>query len=167
MKTDTLLSFSRLDAIEEFYRVLGSAQWGALFGKLAAQGDSLDCFLSLAPFLKMNRRYLGTVEVPLGRIIGFVDRGEDFNRVFRPRSAHLRDRWVGVYLIVQGGDWPPLSLYRVADRYFVEDGHTRVSVARTLGWTTIRAEVWEYAFRSSDRSGPGRTAGLGFLPAAS
>ena len=39
---------------------------------------------------------------------------------------------------------PPVSLIQVGDRYFVRDGHHRISVALALGRETIEAyvQVW-------------------------
>jgi hypothetical protein len=156
MNTDMLFPASRSAALEEFHRALERAQWGSLLRRLAARENSLESFLDLLPLLKTNRRYLGTVEVPVDRIVGTVDRRADFDRSFRPRSVHLRDRWVNVYLLAGGGDWPPIRLFKAGGRYFVEDGHNRVSVARTLGWLTIRAEVWEYPLKPARRNDHGR-----------
>jgi hypothetical protein len=46
-----------------------------------------------------------------------------------------------------------VSLYRLDDDYFVQDGHHRVSVARFHGSEWIDAEVTE--FRSAGARGPG------------
>ena len=43
----------------------------------------------------------------------------------------------------RGAPIPPISVYRVGDRHFVDDGHHRVSVARSLGMAAIDAEVTE------------------------
>jgi len=54
----------------------------------------------------------------------------------------LRDRWVSVAMTrSQYIPLPPVNLVQVGDRYFVEDGHHRISVARALGESTIDAEV--------------------------
>jgi hypothetical protein len=42
---------------------------------------------------------------------------------------------------------PPIEVYKVADTYFVKDGHHRVSVARRLGQETIDAHVIEVRTR--------------------
>ena len=43
----------------------------------------------------------------------------------------------------KGEAMPPISVYRVGELHFVEDGHHRVSVARELGLETIDAYVTE------------------------
>ncbi len=154
MNTDTVFSYSRMVALEEFRQLLGRAQAGMIFHWLSAKENTLESFRSLLPLLQPNRRYLGTLDVPVERIVGSVDRGADFDRNFRPLAGHLRDRWVSVYLLADAADWPPIRLFKAADRYFVEDGHNRVSVARTLGMATIRAEVWEYPLRPVRKDDP-------------
>jgi hypothetical protein len=48
----------------------------------------------------------------------------------------------------QGVEPPPIDVYQVGEVYFVRDGQTRVSVARHLGWETIRANVVEVTTRA-------------------
>jgi len=43
----------------------------------------------------------------------------------------------------QGKDLPPVSLYKLGDAYFVEDGNHRISVARFHGAEWIDADVTE------------------------
>ena len=43
----------------------------------------------------------------------------------------------------KGEAMPPISVYRIGELHFVEDGHHRVSVARELGLETIDAYVTE------------------------
>ena len=43
----------------------------------------------------------------------------------------------------RGAPLPPISVYRLGDRHYVDDGHHRVSVARALGMAAIDAEVTE------------------------
>jgi len=43
--------------------------------------------------------------------------------------------------MVEGDELPPIDVYKVDDRYYVIDGHHRVSVARRLGRPTINARV--------------------------
>ena len=45
---------------------------------------------------------------------------------------------------IQGVPLPTVDLIQVGDRYFVRDGHHRISVARTLGRHFIEAEVTVY-----------------------
>jgi hypothetical protein len=151
MQTDAVLSYSRIMAIEEFRQALAKGQTGVLFRRLFAKPEELDSFRSLLPELEPARRYQGTLDIPVERIVGSVDRGADFDRGFRPLAPHLRDRWISVYLLAGESGWPPIRVFKAGDRYYVEDGHNRVSVARQFGMPTIRAEVWEYSFKQQPR----------------
>ena len=43
---------------------------------------------------------------------------------------------------MQTGDTlPPVELLRVGDRYFVRDGHHRISIAKALGHNSVDAVV--------------------------
>jgi hypothetical protein len=81
----------------------------------------------------------GTRDVPLDAIVGSVARVGDFDRCFRPRGSHLRERWESVAQVER--DLPAIRLTRIGDLYFVDDGHHRVSVARARGMTEVRAVV--------------------------
>ena len=81
----------------------------------------------------------GRREVEVSSIVGSVARAGDFDRLFRPRHDHLRERWE--HVAQRFGDLPPVSLVRLGDLYFVEDGHHRVSVARARGVPIIHAHV--------------------------
>jgi ParB-like nuclease family protein len=91
----------------------------------------------------------GVREIPLCRIRGSENRTADFDVAFHPLSRHLRERWTRLYaLIQQGREMPPIDVYEVGELYFVRDGHHRVSIARRLGWDTIRAHVVEVRTRA-------------------
>jgi hypothetical protein len=93
-----------------------------------------------------QRHYAGTMAVPLCAIQGTLDRGEDFDANFRPIERHTEWRWVRVATaMLRGIDLPPVELVQVGDSYFVQDGHHRVSVSRTMGFRYIDAVVtkWE------------------------
>jgi hypothetical protein len=50
--------------------------------------------------------------------------------------------------MAEGGELPPIDVYKLGDSYYVIDGHHRVSVARQLGWDTIKARVVEVKTRA-------------------
>jgi hypothetical protein len=81
----------------------------------------------------------GLREVPVEAIVGTVARAGDFDRCFRPRNPALRERWERLAALCT--DLPPVSLVRLGELYFVEDGHHRVSIARAREQTTIPARV--------------------------
>jgi hypothetical protein len=89
------------------------------------------------------RRGLRDVEVC--RIVGSVGRYRQFDRNFMPKKESLRGKWQRVdRAFVRGDELPPVSLYKIGDQYFVQDGNHRVSVARYQGVEMIDAEVVEF-----------------------
>lgn len=95
---------------------------------------------------KRGRTWLGPREVELSRIVGSVGRCREFDQDFRPLNQGLKGRWKGVYEALAGGKMlPPVKLIKVGERYFVEDGNHRVSVACYHGAQVIDAEVTEVA----------------------
>ncbi len=136
--------FQRQSANAVFNRLLFQARLDSLPGAFRSGKPSLDDFAAQLPHLNPNRKFAGTQEIPLDQITGSVGRVQDFDRCFRPLKKHLLGRWVTNYLFLMNGNWPSIRVYKVGSQYFVEDGHHRVSVARSRGLATIRAEVWEY-----------------------
>jgi hypothetical protein len=94
--------------------------------------------------LASNQAYLGKREVEVKKIVGSVGRQGDFDRSFLPTRASVAARWKRIDRAFHGTEeLPPVSLYKIGDRYFVLDGHHRVSVARYHDVATIDAEVIE------------------------
>jgi hypothetical protein len=80
--------------------------------------------------------------VPLTSIVGSVGKSDHFTRSFRPAIELLRERWKRAYTVARvNSGFQPVELYQVGNRYFVVDGHYRVSVARALRNRTIEAQV--------------------------
>ena len=99
----------------------------------------------------------GIREIPLDQIVGSLGRPREFNRAFLPRREASRERWKDVEKLTEGqAGFPPIEVYKVADTYFVIDGHHRVSVVRSLGAPTIEAHVKE--FETPVHLGPGASA---------
>ncbi len=90
-----------------------------------------------------DQSYIGFRAIPVDKIVGSVDRTADFDRHFRPRNRHLRERWRQVEMAFPEGDFPPISVYKAGDVYFVSDGHHRVGIARQRGMASIDALVTE------------------------
>ena len=73
-----------------------------------------------------------------------------------PAGASV-ERWKRVdRASLRGEELPPVSLYEVGERYFVEDGNHRVSVARYHGVEMMEAEIAELRPRSPERAGSRR-----------
>ncbi len=109
-------------------------------GRLA----TLEQALGAAP---ARRRSTGLRAVPLDTIVGTAEsaKARSFDASFRPTPSSRR-RWEGLWLASRRGrQLPPISVYRLGDCHYVDDGHHRVSVARALGMVAIDAEVTELA----------------------
>lgn len=116
-------------------------------GLKGAPGDAI-AILSfedvVAAVGRRGERRLGLRTIPLESIVGTVDRGREFDRGFRPTSNRVRGRWERIAVATRRGEsMPPIRVYRVGDAHSVEDGHHRVSVARTQGLADIDAYVTE------------------------
>lgn len=78
--------------------------------------------------------------VPVASIVGTLARGEDFDRLFRPLNPALRDRRERLARAGAAG-LSPVSLVRVGELYFVDDGHHRISIARARAQLAVDALV--------------------------
>jgi hypothetical protein len=96
----------------------------------------------------ISQVYLGMREVPVDKIVGSVGRHRDFDRAFLPSKPDLGTRWRRIDEIMhRSEELPPVSLFKIGDAYFVNDGNHRVSVARQQGVEMIDAEVVELRSR--------------------
>ncbi|MFN8465430.1 MAG: hypothetical protein U0X20_07760 [Caldilineaceae bacterium] len=92
--------------------------------------------------------YVGLREIAIDTICGSEERADDFDDFFRPLAGHNRDRWVSVAEArLRGVQMPPVQLIEVGGRYFVRDGHHRISVAKALGESFVDAEVVRWQMR--------------------
>ena len=90
--------------------------------------------------------YRGMKTVRVDQIIGSLNRYHEFDRTFLPTHDKNAERWQNIDRAFYGEvSLPPVVLYKVADVYFVVDGHHRVSVAREQHQIYIDAEVRECA----------------------
>jgi uncharacterized ParB-like nuclease family protein len=104
---------------------------------------------SIEPLLRAagleGRSFGGVREIPVDKIVGSVApdfKSGDFDPSFLPLNRRMRERWTRIYqAMVEGDELPPIDVYKVDDRYYVIDGHHRVSVARNLGRPMINARV--------------------------
>ena len=89
-------------------------------------------------------RNIGVQSVAIDAIVGSSGHHRDFDLAFLPRRKETDDRWVNIARAHnKGTGLPPVTLYKVGDAYFVEDGNHRVSVARMSGQEFVRAIVIE------------------------
>jgi hypothetical protein len=83
--------------------------------------------------------------IALDSIVGTAEpaKARVFDSGFRVPEGS-RHRWQRLWIASRKGcSLPPISVFRVGERHFVDDGHHRVSVARALGMVAIDAEVTE------------------------
>jgi hypothetical protein len=140
--------FSAADAQDDFLRARRRRVLAELGRRLRREPDDVQLILPLDEVLealgRVGEKRLGLQSIPLDSIVGSVNRTREFDRRFRPRSSRVRPRWERIAEAQRRGEaMPPISVYRVGDMHFVDDGHHRVSVARALGQTDIDAYVTE------------------------
>lgn len=98
-----------------------------------------------------NKIYLGVREVPLVKIVGTVEKAQDFDKDFNPLRDSSKGRWISVYMkYIESGSLPPVILYKVREEYYVYDGNHRVSVAKNLNFHSIEAEVYEFFSQNNE-----------------
>ena len=87
----------------------------------------------------------GRSTVELDRIVGSDGKSGWFDEGFMPLQRLCGERWKRIDRAFRLGiELPPVSLYKLGEVYFVQDGHHRVSVARFHGAEWIDAEVTEF-----------------------
>lgn len=139
------MGIERFWALEDFDAARARAFRRAIRSILVRRARRLH---SIAPSLKAagfeGQSEGGVQDIPLDKIAGSVApeaKTTDFDPNFLPVNPRLRDRWANVYAAMVATDVPPIDVYKVDDKYYVIDGHRRVSVARALDRPTIRARV--------------------------
>jgi hypothetical protein len=142
-----MIGFMSVDAQAQadFDRARRRAFYGRVAARLRRECGRLLAFDEFVEGrLAHNRRRLGLREVEVSKIVGSVGRTAAFDRGFMPTKASVGERWKRVDRAFHRGlDLPAVSLYKVGDSYFVEDGNHRVSVARYQGVETLGADVTE------------------------
>lgn len=144
--------FPSADAEDDFQRLRHRQVLTRLAQRLWREPDDVNVVLPydevVAALGIVGEWYLGVELISLHSVVGSVDRARDFDRQFRPTSSRGRERWQRIDQAQRRGQpMPPISVYRIEDLHFVRDGHHRVSVAKSLGWRSIEAEVTEVRTR--------------------
>jgi hypothetical protein len=127
--------------------------WGACLKRIAARlvgrSTELDSLSEIEAGSQVrSRRSAGVRSVAISQIVGSADRAQDFDREFAPLQTHTRSRWLSVALaLAKDIPLPAVTLVQVGTRYYVVDGHHRISVARAMEMSEIEADVtvWELA----------------------
>ena len=137
---------------EQVDKDFGRARRRAFFRRLVARLRGGPAPRRLSCFEQYRKRvgaasgvHLGLRVVALKDVVGSVGRWSEFDGAFLPASEGARTRWERVDRAFHRGEQlPPVSLYKIGDSYFVEDGNHRVSVARYHGVEWIDADVTEF-----------------------
>ncbi len=116
-----------------------------LWCRLTRKSCALMDFSTFQKKCQLDNPYaLGIQAIPVNQIMGSVGCVEDFDAKFFPlHDKGVEKRWVGVaeqFLINESV--PAIEVFQVGNRYFVKDGHHRVSAARALGIRFIEAQVY-------------------------
>lgn len=140
-------TFHRRDAEHAFERALrrGTRDTSILSRIRGRDNRVLRLNDVLAAVPVRGERYVGIEDVPVERIVGTEDRGDDYSRDFHPRKRALAARWIPIYQLLANSDFDePITAIDVGGLYFVRDGNHRVSVARHLERVFINASVTRY-----------------------
>lgn len=132
-------------ASQDFERARNKQVRNELFAALGGRDNDLIGFHEIRDRVRPEgESYRGMQEVPIDKIVGSMDRFQDFDRRFLPKGKQTRSRWKNIdKAYYQDVRLPPIQLYKVGEVYFVKDGNHRVSVARERGVEFIDAEVIE------------------------
>jgi len=135
-------------AQETFNEARKQVTWRGIKNRLLRKPNRLESFEEVTAQGKLDQQHaLGTQTVEIKQIVGSMGRVKDFDREFFPRNSRSFNRWISIALAFNKGvGLPAVELYKVGDRYFVKDGHHRISVASTHGQTFIDAAVTQVVF---------------------
>lgn len=136
--------FDRM-AATDFDQAYKKGFFHAVLNKLTQKRSGLISFDEIRDHLDIkSQRDIGMQEIPVEKIIGSLNRYQDFDDSFLPRQTHTRRRWENIDRVFLKGEYlPPVEVYKIGDFYFVIDGNHRVSVAREKGQIFIDAYVIE------------------------
>jgi hypothetical protein len=136
---------ARRKAIREEWLARLTGRWG---GGLLSYYPIVRALHAPAP---LGPTRLTTIQ--LDRIVGSVGHSKDFTLGFWPRASVWPEHWVLVDVAMnQPAGVPPIDVFQIGDKFFVADGHHRVSVARANGLREIEAYVTEVALPAEDRT---------------
>jgi nucleotide-binding universal stress UspA family protein len=134
-------------ALEDFRRARAKAEMQHLWASIAGESKQL------LPYDEITQKMhaigfssKGLQEIPVGAIIGSVNRYQDFDRNFLPLHDEDMERWASVKAAMTSPGsigLPPIRVYKLGDAYFVLDGNHRVSIARQMGIDQVEAYVTE------------------------
>jgi hypothetical protein len=125
-----------------FTVVYGRARWRAFTYKLLGWEYKLKNLGNVSAIKRLPAKKAGIVTVSLDKIVGSEGRAEDFDNNFVPLTENTLERWVSILVARRSGcTLPPVTLIQVDDKYYVHDGHHRISVANAIGQKEIEAKI--------------------------
>jgi hypothetical protein len=132
---------------EDFRKARRRAFWRQFLNQIRSRPNRLPAMDQiLSGCSRRTQLDLGHQIVPIDSIVGSVGRSQDFDDRFLPRHEHLKDRWINVNRAYHNDvSLPLVELMQVGDRYFVADGHHRISVARLHKQSFVDAHVVKIA----------------------
>ena len=132
-------------AMNEYERAQSKAAKSRLVSMVLRQHNDLISLDTILNCLSTHGQHsLGLVTVAIEKIVGTVNRNEDFDKNFMPRREVTMERWLRIIKARFKDEYlPPVELRKVGNAYFVVDGHHRISVAREQGQDYIEAYVTE------------------------
>lgn len=128
---------------QAFGKARRRARTEALINRLRGRRSTLASFAEIEERSGLLPQSIEAIQaVPLSHIVGSVGKSRFFTRSFLPMDDTLRRRWKQAFAVAHSlRGYQPIELYEIEGRFFVVDGHFRVSVARALGYKTIQARV--------------------------
>lgn len=131
-------------ARRQFTRMIGAGRAKKLQAALTLRSRQLES-LSQERGYVTAQRHGGIQVISINAITGSENRADEFDREFYPMADHLEMRWARVAMAhIRGIKLPPIEVIQVGTRYYVRDGHHRISVARALGIEELEAMVIVY-----------------------
>ena len=134
----------RSSTTDQFSSLQMRALRDLFLAKLTGRNSKPMAFHEQLQHADRNRKLLGVQDIQVEQIIGTLNRDCDFDSQFRPLGKHLLERWVKTFISLQRDEWSPIVVHKIDEQYYIEDGHHRVSVARSVCMLFITAKVLEY-----------------------
>lgn len=148
---------SRIEAINEYNNALKLGK--KYYNACVSRGEDpypavLDEMINIASVSSMN---IGLIEVPIDRIVGTWSGGRKmaFAGNFMPLmeiNTEFGDKWLNLCVahLDQGGITDPIICFEYLGKFYVKEGHKRVSVLKSFGAYEISANVTRLIPQRSD-----------------
>jgi hypothetical protein len=115
--------------------------------KRTCSSDLKDFAAQLPDHHRINFQKLGTMSVPVEKVVGSVGRAQDLDQNFRYRGRAITERYQQAAIKMKAGQpCPPIKLFqlkrpRTSTEYYVFDGHHRLAAALQQGYHDVNAVV--------------------------